>query len=210
MRDYEKRLKLDQKSKKLQENTLFKKVIILIWTLISFALIYYFLRYLLTFVNEIKPYSNEDIWFEIGRVGFIEIDLVYIFIGWFSCTYGAFRLVKITKENHKAKKDDSKVPTKLLTTGYYSKTRHPMYGAFILLQAVFLLSLRSLIGLILGLAWIAFQYFNAYKEEKKNLIPIFDEKYLDYKKQVRFSTLRLHEIILIAAFIIFSFIGFFV
>lgn len=91
---------------------------------------------------------------------------------------------------------------------YYAKVRHPMYGTFIILQAGFMLSLRSFVGIIIAFIVLIFQYANAVIEEKKQLIPIFWEEYRIYVKNVNRILLTKSEIIAFSLATLLSVVGF--
>lgn len=82
-----------------------------------------------------------------------------------------------------------------------------MYGTFIFINAGFLLSLRSLIGLILAILFMALQYFNAKFEEKRTLLPLFSKEYEEYIKKVPTTILSIKEFGVIVIFALFSIIG---
>lgn len=144
----------------------------------------------------------------IGGVQFIKSDIIYFILGLITVCYGSVRLSKITIQNHSAKNKENSAPSKLLITGYYDRVRHPMYGTFIILQAGFMLSLRSLIGIILALIIIIFQYMNAMFEEKRQLIPLFGDKYHQYIKNVSRMLLTKAEAIVLIFVLVFSVVGY--
>jgi protein-S-isoprenylcysteine O-methyltransferase Ste14 len=104
--------------------------------------------------------------------------------------------------------EKSNTPERLLVTGYYAKVRHPMYGTFIIMQAGFMLSLRSLDGIIIALIIIAVQFINAAIEEKKQLIPIFGEEYKTYAQNVGRMLLTRSEVIALCLVVFLSAVGF--
>ena len=83
-----------------------------------------------------------------------------------------------------------------------------MYGTFIILQAGFMLSLRSFIGMMVILIITAFQYINAKFEEKNDLIPLFGDEYRQYIKKVNRTLLTRAESIIFILVFIGSLIGY--
>lgn len=83
-----------------------------------------------------------------------------------------------------------------------------MYGTFVILQAGFLISLRSFVGMTVILLIVIFQYINALGEEKRQLIPIFGEDYNLYSKNVKGMLLKKSEIIVFTLVVIFNTVGF--
>jgi protein-S-isoprenylcysteine O-methyltransferase Ste14 len=210
MLEYEKRLHFDAHYQKLQSLTVAQRTGKLIGSVAGYVVIYAVLRYILTVVPDYQPWNNAEVWFTFCTIPFSKFDCVNFIFGLAANCYGSIRLMKITAENHNVKDDKSGAPTKLLTTGCYAKARHPMYGTFIILQSSLLLSLRSFIGIILAAIVIAFQYFNAAREEKKKLIPLFGDDYRAYTGVVRCALLKRWEILVLAAAAFWSLIGFIV
>lgn len=72
---------------------------------------------------------------------------------------------------------------KLITTGILSHTRHPLYLGVLIIYVGFIfltMSLISIVGLII--AFLLYNYIASFEENE--LIEIFKEEYLDYKKRV--------------------------
>jgi protein-S-isoprenylcysteine O-methyltransferase Ste14 len=206
---YEEKLHWDKQYEKLQSSSFLHTFSMFAWGIVEYTLLYYLIKYLLGFVPDFRPWHVFPVWFSFIGVEFSKIDLPYFTYGLILSCYGMVKLSQATQQNHKAKsKDDKRSPITLVTDGYYAKVRHPMYGTFVILQAGLMLSLRSSIGMAIALLIAIFQYINAVFEEKKQLIPIFKETYGLYKKQVRHMILPLPEIIMLAAAMVFSIIGF--
>ena len=73
----------------------------------------------------------------------------------------------------------------LVTTGIYSKLRHPMYVGIILFHIGIPLIFKSFVALLSTVLWAAIIF--AWKVfEEKNLERQFGEKYVEYKKQTWF------------------------
>jgi len=208
MLKYEEKLHFDKYYNELKSNSFPHKVINSAWSIIGYALLFYFVKYILTFIPDFQPWSNFKMWFTLGGVRYIKSDLVYFICGIILTCYGTIRLSKITVQNHSVRNEKDSAPKELLVNGYYAKVRHPMYGTFIILQAGFMLSLRSFVGIIIALIVLIFQYENAVIEEKKQLIPIFGEEYRLYVKNVNRILLTKSEIIIFALATLLSVLGF--
>jgi protein-S-isoprenylcysteine O-methyltransferase Ste14 len=208
MLKYEEKLHFDKYYSKMQSSSFLHKAISLLWGIIGYVLLYYLIEYIFTGIPDFQPWDNFKTWFKIENVKFTKSDLVYFVCGLIINCYGFIRLSKITIENHSAKNKENNTPNKLLITGYYAKVRHPMYGTFIILQAGFMLSLRSFIGMILALIIVIVQYINAGFEEKSQLIPIFGEEYHQYTKKVRHMLLTKFEIIVFILALLLSVVGY--
>jgi protein-S-isoprenylcysteine O-methyltransferase Ste14 len=76
-------------------------------------------------------------------------------------------------------------PDKLVTTGIYSKIRHPMYVGLVALHIGMPFIFRSFITCLSSILWTAIICVWTHFEEK-NLERSFGQKYLDYKKATWF------------------------
>lgn len=87
------------------------------------------------------------------------------------------------KRSHELVIDETYDEPTLVDTGVYSRVRHPMYLGIILLYLGLSLSTLSIIslGLWLGI-FAAYDRMAAYEEQ--DLIRVFDEDYVDYKRRV--------------------------
>jgi protein-S-isoprenylcysteine O-methyltransferase Ste14 len=208
MLKYEEKLHFDKYYSKMQSNSLPHKILSLVWGIAGYVILYYFIKYILTFIPDFQPWSNFKPWLILGGVKFIKADLVYFTCGLFLTCYGSIKLSKITVQNHSVRNEKNGIPKELLVSGYYAKVRHPMYGTFIILQAGFMLSLRSLDGILIALIIIAVQYVNAVIEEKRQLIPIFGEEYKLYIKNVNRMFLTNAEIVALILVALLSAVSF--
>lgn len=208
MLKYEEELHFDKFYEKLKSNSFPHKVIHLVWGVIVYILLFYSVKYILNSIPDFQPWGNFKTWFALGGVRFIKLDLGYFIYGIILTCYGTMRLSKITDQNHSVRNEEGSDPKKLLVDGYYARVRHPMYGTFILLQAGFMLSLRSFVGIIIAILVFIFQYANAVIEEKKKLIPIFGEEYRFYAKNVNRMLLIKSEIIVLSLAALLSVVGF--
>jgi protein-S-isoprenylcysteine O-methyltransferase Ste14 len=76
-------------------------------------------------------------------------------------------------------------PDKLMTSGIYSKIRHPMYFGLVALHIGFPLIFRSFTACLSTVIWALFIVVWT-RFEEKNLERRFGQEYLDYKKQTWF------------------------
>lgn len=72
---------------------------------------------------------------------------------------------------------------KLITTGIYSKMRHPQYTGIFILTLAFLIQWPTLITLIMW-PFLFMMYYRLAKREEKDVQRKYKEKYLKYKKKV--------------------------
>lgn len=174
---------------------------------VGYVIAFVLLKCVLLFFPDLQPWNNAKTWFTFYSIPFSKYDCPYILFGLVANCYGSIKLMKIAKQNHSIKGEESGIPSELLTDGCYAKVRHPMYGTFIILHSSLLLSLRSFIGIIFALGVAAFQYFNAKWEEKKSLIPLFGENYTDYSKVARNILLAKWETLVLAIAVLLSLTG---
>jgi protein-S-isoprenylcysteine O-methyltransferase Ste14 len=208
MLKYEEKLHFDKYYNKLQSTSVLHKVISLVCNVAGYIVIYYFIKYFLTSLPDFRPWSNSVPWLSLGGVLFSKIDLIYFTCGLILICYGSIKLSKITIQNHSVRNEKSNTPERLLVTGYYAKVRHPMYGTFIIMQAGFMLSLRSLGGIIIACIIFAFQYVNAVVEEKRLLLPTFGEEYKTYVQNVGRMLLTRSEVVALSLIMLLSAVGF--
>lgn len=180
-------------------NVKIQKAIISLWAILGYGILYFAFRYIFQFIPDIQPWGMFN--FHIILFNFIYLtDIIYFVVGLIFYTYGALRLAGISSQNHTVRDEKTRKPDSLLTDGYYREVRHPMYGAFILLQASFLFSLRSLICLLITVIIIIVQNINAVHEEKQQLIPMFGDEYTSYMHhtKARFATKYMFVYLIIA------------
>ena len=189
MLNYEKKLHFDQHYQKLQElsstarHGSWHRVTALLLAAVCYAPLYYGAKYLLALCPDLPLWRHTALWFWAGPVPVYLADVLYFVCGFALFCWGGAQLGAAGAQTP-GKTRTAGTPPTLLTNGIYAKVRHPMYGAFILLQSGFLLSLRSLAGLLLALLIIAGQYANAAAEEHRTLLPLFGEAYTAYRAKV--------------------------
>lgn len=207
MLKYEEKLHFDKYYNKLQSTSVLHKVINLVCGVVGYVVLYYFIKYIFTSLPDFRPWHSFMPWFSFGGVLFTKIDFIYFTCGLIIICYGTVKLSKITLQNHSVRNEKSNTPERLLVTGYYAKVRHPMYGTFIILQAGFMLSLRSFDGIIIACIIVAFQYANATVEERRLLLPTFSEEYRVYAHNVRRMLLTKSEVIALSVVVLLSAVG---
>lgn len=207
MLEYEKKLHLDEHWEKLQKCQIGKICLNVIISMVSYTILFLGITWGLTFISDVSAWSSSSVWRTIFGLSFLNADIVYFIVGILFYIYASIRFFGINEQNHSVRgKEDT--PNSLLTTGYYAKVRHPMYGVFIMRCAFVLLSVRSLIGIVICVLFAVSQYLNACREEKKVLIPLFADAYINYSKQVTQLLLTKVQVIVISIMIIINIIGF--
>lgn len=206
---YEKKLHLDEHWQKMQSCGAGKKCVWILLNIVCFTVLYIGLKWALTYIPDLSPWDTSAVVAAFGTVSLTSADIIYFSIGLLANLYGSIRYYGINQQNHNVRKN-SDTPDALLTTGYYSKVRHPMYGVFVLRFAAVALSLRSVIGMGLTIVFAASQYVNARREEKHVLIPLFQDSYQDYSNHVRRLLLKPGEMIVLILFLLMSLVGLFV
>ena len=78
------------------------------------------------------------------------------------------------------------IKPKLVSDGIYSITRHPQYWGTVLFYIGISLALASIPSLIFSILVILPAHIWRASVEEKMLLRLFGEKYLDYKKKVKF------------------------
>lgn len=206
MLEYEKRLHLDKQWEKMQSGCAMNNMISVVWNILCFILIFFCLRWLMTDIPDVHPWSNSSLWRSIFGISFLYVDILFFLFGIIMYMYGSIRFIGINKENHSVRTKND-MPESLLITGFYAKVRHPMYGVFVIKFAAVFLSLRSVIGIFLTVLFAITQYVNAYREEKKILIPLFDDEYRQYSDKVEHLLLNKWEVVMLLIFVTFGLTG---
>lgn len=194
MQEYEKKLHLDKRWETMKAMSGGLKFFYVGVHAVTYAVMFIGLKWLMTWVPDIKPFQGAAKWFELIGIPFTKVDGIYFILGWVTYLYGSVRLAKISEQNHSVRGKDDR-PNRLLMEGCYAELRHPMYGTFVLHYAAVLLALRSLIGVVLVILFTVSQYINASLEEKRKLIPAFNEAYKVYMTKVPHRLLKKWELI---------------
>lgn len=215
MSDYEKELNLNKTCEELDtgedildtgEGINVKRIIL--GSIVEYVFLYFLFRWCQTITHDTMAFNSADALFYIKNIKIIGMDIVYFAIGLIGYVYSTVSLKKATIQNNTAKEPKDYKPSRLLKTGYYKKVRHPMYAFSIVLQAGFLLSLRSFLYSIAALIIIWFYVFYAQREEQKSLIPIFGDEYLEYKKETKHALFNTIEKSILLILLMICVIGF--
>lgn len=164
-----------------------KKIKIIIWGflgILSYTIIFYVLRIGLKYIPDLILWGNYKPILNIFSISLSLVDIVYFLFGMLVTTHGVINLLLITKENHKAQNMKTRKPEKLITTGFYSKARHPMYGTFMIINMGLFFSSRSFWGIIIVILFFIIQHISTNYEEKNELAKIFGKDYEIYTKNV--------------------------
>lgn len=162
-----------------------RKAFTLVLAAAMYAALYFAFAYVFNLIPDLKPWEGIGQSITILGRQTAAADIVYFALGLLFFVHGMLGLTAISRQNHSVRDDDTRLPKALLTDGYYSKVRHPMYGTFMLIIAGLLFPLRSLIALGIAALMIFLQSLNGIMEEKNQLSKIFGEEYEDYKRRVR-------------------------
>ena len=108
-----------------------------------------------------------------------DVPLYALLIGIITGTLGLFVMML----SMKSRKDTGK--GNLITTGIYSKFRHPMYIGMSLILIGFPFAAGSYLTLLSAVLWVSQMIIWGYWEEKE-LKEQFGQEYLDYKKRTFF------------------------
>lgn len=209
MLDYEKKLHLDENWKKIQNLNLGTYVIQLAVNIITYVVLFLLLKWLLLYIQDMNSWNSSSVLFSCWQLSFKMSDIIYFIGGLIMYLYGTVRFIGICRQN-KSVKDNMGKPLELITSGYYAKLRHPMYGVFIIRAFAILLSVRSLIGILLALLFAASQYINALREEKKILIPLFGAQYNEYEHIVKGMLLHKWEACVLFIWVLIGVLGLFI
>ena len=207
MLEYERKLHLDKNYEKFQSSRTLKILMNLVSGIFRYVIAYGILKYIMRFIPSFHLWSNYETWVTFFTIPLLKCDLIFFLVGIVLYGLESIHIGTIIAQNHSIKDQNGDSPNQLLTDGVYSTLRHPMYGAFIILEACVLLSIGSLYGVFLTIAFIILHYCNAFYEEKKNLIPQFRDKYINYMKTTHRMLLRKWEVFVLAVAIIINLIG---
>ncbi len=209
MLDYEKKLHLDERWERLRSCATGKNVVQMLFSVLCYTALYLSMKCVLGFLPDRTPWQASPPLTAFWGLSFARADAVFFGLGLLAYLYGSIRYRGINRQNHSVRRNGD-TPDALLTEDYYAKVRHPMYGVFVICFAAVLLSLRSLIGMVLTVAWTALQYANARREEKRVLRPLFADRYDEYCKRVRRMLLTPAETTLLVLAMAAGLVGLFI
>lgn len=206
MLNYEKKMHLDKAWDKMQKESFSKSIFQIIINALTYFVMFLLFKWLLIYTPDLCFWDKSPVLFSFLGLSFQISDIAYFAFGLVIYLYGSIRFIGINKQNHSVR-NNTDIPSELLTNGYYAKVRHPMYGAFVIRASAVLLSQRSLIGVVFTILFAVSQYLNAAREEKKVLIPQFGEKYIKYIHISKEMVMRKWEIAIIIIWILTGIIG---
>lgn len=162
-----------------------KSIVIILVTTVTYIITYWILRKGLELFPNLYLWKNIEISFYLYNLKVTLMDIVYFVFGLIVINHGMVNLMLITKENHTVQDMKTRKTKRLLTTGFYSKVRHPMYGTFIIISLATFLPTRSLLGVVIVLLAFVMQIINSVIEEKRVLIKRFGKEYTEYMNKVK-------------------------
>ncbi len=177
-----------QGSRKMKKIIKFiESVIIFICLSVVYAIFLRLIWYILSILPDKKLWSSLSNFYKINIFNHVydSFDIIYLILGFPLFVYGGYNLVQISKMISKAHDRKTRTPIKLLKDKYYRKVRHPMYAMFMFINLGLFFSLRSTFGIFIPFIMIPSFAFNGWMEEKKILIPKFEDEYKEYAKKVR-------------------------
>lgn len=160
-----------------------KRIGIAILSAISFVLIYMLLKSL-KFSPQYDLWKRKEYIISVFNYKVEIFTLIHFILGFIFFIHGGVRLVEIGEQVQTVRDKETRKPTKLLKSGYFSVLRHPMYGTFMILQLGIWFSTKSLIGILILIPLIILFYANGIFEENKSLKGIFGDEYVLYMKRV--------------------------
>ena len=135
----------------------------------------------------------QDIVFILPLFGLLvlQIPLVHLLLGIVFIIPGAWFGIKGVTEIG-LKESETHRPEKVITTGLYSRMRHPQYTGAILSHIGITFLLSSFYSLLVTPLVIVINYLLCWKEEKE-LVLEFGEEYVNYQKSVRMFVPRVRQ-----------------
>ncbi|MHA1851635.1 MAG: methyltransferase family protein [Candidatus Thorarchaeota archaeon] len=136
----------------------------------------------------------QDIIFVIPLIGLLalQIPIVHLILGIATIIPGAWLGIKGVTEIG-FKESETHRPERVITTGLYSRIRHPQYTGAILSHIGITVLLSSFYSLLVTPLVIFINYILCWKEEKE-LVREFGEDYVRYQKSVPMFIPRLKQI----------------
>ncbi len=123
----------------------------------------------------------------IQKTLLISTNSISTYLGYVFATFGTILLVKSAKKvsfgHFIGWKPSKNTESELVTTGIYSKIRHPLYAGLILIFLGYFFFSGSLTSVIHLGCLILYLPIGIYYEEK-NLTEIYGKQYLEYKQKV--------------------------
>jgi protein-S-isoprenylcysteine O-methyltransferase Ste14 len=183
--------KVENSYKLLNLKTIINYFVLLPASIVTFILSNYIILGIMTYIPSFDLWQKVDqTLFNLG-FPFLEItynytlfNLIHLLIGIVIFSFAAYQFIEISMQNKEHRDPSSKNPLQLITNGYYSQVRHPMYGYMVLINTALMFSLKSSLTMVIAILLAVVLMLNGVFEEKWDLIPLFGERYLEYKKEV--------------------------
>jgi protein-S-isoprenylcysteine O-methyltransferase Ste14 len=120
----------------------------------------------------------------VSRFSISVASLIQLVIGYGLFIYGSYHAWRATRLKNTVEDPNHELATRLLDTGYYARTRHPMYGMFILANTGLGFAMNSVYGLAFSLLSLVLFVANGIFEERAVMIRFFGEEYRAYMRRV--------------------------
>jgi protein-S-isoprenylcysteine O-methyltransferase Ste14 len=121
----------------------------------------------------------------LGSLSISLARLLHLLLGYGLFIYGSYHAWRATRLKNTVERLDHELATRILDTGYYARTRHPMYGMFILANAGLGSAMSSVYGLVFSLLSLGLFIANGIFEERAVMVRFFGEEYRAYMRRVR-------------------------
>ncbi len=184
--------KINNKNKVFNLRNILNYFVIYPAGIITFIFSYYILLGGLSLIPQFDLWTNfDELLFELTfpifnfTYNFTFMNILHFIIGLIVFSFAFYKFMGVMILNHECRDPKTRKPVKLITKGYYSKLRHPIYGYMILINTSFTFALKSIIPILFTILFTALFLINGWYEEKRELIPLFEEKYIKYKKEVQ-------------------------
>jgi protein-S-isoprenylcysteine O-methyltransferase Ste14 len=174
----------------------------ILWYMVEFIVLYFGIRYLSGLIGATMLWQEHAHTLNVFGLSLEVGNLAATGVGMFMYVFGRYHFTRVSKE-HRHIKGNS-----LLTTGYYKKSRHPMYGMMVTMQIGILSAVCFRWAAIISVIWFGVMYFNAVYEEK-SLVKEHGDRYIDYKKTAKNRLFVKAQFILIVVVLLNNIAGIF-
>lgn len=171
---------LDNTNKRLGDSSMkyIKIAGLVLWYIVEFVLLYFGIRYLSGLIGATMLWVEHVHTVNVFGLSLVVGNLASTGVGIFMYVFGRYHLARVSKVHRHMDK------SKLMTTGYYKKSRHPMYGMLVTMQIGILSGICFRWSAIISVIWFGVMCFNAWHEEK-GLVKEHGDKYTEYKRTAR-------------------------
>lgn len=174
----------------------------ILWYVVEFVVLYFGIRYLSSLIGATMLWLDYVHTLNVLGLSLEVGNLVATGVGMFMYVFGRYHFARVSKVHRHIKGKD------LLTTGYYKKSRHPMYGMMVTMQIGILSAVCFRWAAVISVLWFGVMCFNAWHEEK-GLIKEHGDKYIEYKKTAKNRLFAKTQFILIVAVLLNNLAGIF-